>query len=192
MEESRRERKRNLTHTNILHSAKVLFEDNGLDGVTVLDICNSADIAKSTFFLHFDSLDELKMELISDEIEDLFKVFESEGKDYSVLAIGNKLVDDFAAYPSLYMRLFVKLIFSGKNEGLMRIYGLLTEYVAKAERYGAAREKLTAEELTACLFGSCFGTILQSYLTGEKFDTQVIKKSLSNIESYFINNKNNA
>ncbi|MBR3438787.1 MAG: helix-turn-helix transcriptional regulator, partial [Clostridia bacterium] len=59
MEQSRRLRKKDNTHRAIMHSAKMLFEKNGLGNVTVEQIAEAADVSRSTFFTHFTSVDDL-------------------------------------------------------------------------------------------------------------------------------------
>lgn len=50
---SRRERKKARTRRAIFRAAMTLFEQHGFEGVTVDRICEAADVAKGTFFLHF-------------------------------------------------------------------------------------------------------------------------------------------
>jgi AcrR family transcriptional regulator len=49
----RRARKKARTRHEILDAAMNLFEREGFDAVTVEQICQAADVARGTFFLHF-------------------------------------------------------------------------------------------------------------------------------------------
>jgi AcrR family transcriptional regulator len=49
----RRARKKARTRREILDAAMALFERDGFDRVTVEQICQAADVARGTFFLHF-------------------------------------------------------------------------------------------------------------------------------------------
>ena len=49
----RRARKKARTRQEILDAAMTLFEREGFDAVTVEQICQAADVARGTFFLHF-------------------------------------------------------------------------------------------------------------------------------------------
>jgi len=50
---SRRERKKRRTRQEIYGAAMKLFAESGYNGVTVEAICDSADVARATFFAHF-------------------------------------------------------------------------------------------------------------------------------------------
>lgn len=50
---SRRARKKERTRREIYQAAMTLFADGGFDQVTVEQICQAADVARGTFFLHF-------------------------------------------------------------------------------------------------------------------------------------------
>src|SRR5262245_4974020 len=59
---SRRERKKERTRQEIYRAAMELFLARGFEAVTIEDICEAADVAKGTFFLHFPAKDALLLE----------------------------------------------------------------------------------------------------------------------------------
>src|SRR5271165_2379254 len=59
---SRRERKKGRTRADIYNAAMNLFLRRGFDSVTIEDICDSADVARATFFLHFPAKEALLIE----------------------------------------------------------------------------------------------------------------------------------
>ena len=59
----RREQKREATRQEILAAAKELFQTKGFDETSIDDIVLSANLAKGTFYYHFESKDELLVAL---------------------------------------------------------------------------------------------------------------------------------
>lgn len=63
MPESRKEREFKLREQEILDAATTLFEEHGLDSVTVADIAKTTDIGKGTIYKHFVSKDVIMARL---------------------------------------------------------------------------------------------------------------------------------
>jgi AcrR family transcriptional regulator len=59
---SRRERKKERTRREIYRAAMKLFARRGFDAVTIENICDEADVARGTFFLHFPTKSALLFE----------------------------------------------------------------------------------------------------------------------------------
>lgn len=69
--QSRRDRKKERTRGEIYQAAIMLFIHRGFDAVTIEDICDAADVARATFFLHFPAKEALLTEYLrraNDEI----------------------------------------------------------------------------------------------------------------------------
>lgn len=62
LQHSRRERKKERTRQEIYTAAMELFVSRGFETVTIEEICQAADVAKGTFFLHFPAKDSLLLE----------------------------------------------------------------------------------------------------------------------------------
>lgn len=60
MQAPTQDRRVNRTRTTLQHALKSLIHSRGYESVTVNDICAEADIARSTFYLHFTGKDDLK------------------------------------------------------------------------------------------------------------------------------------
>ena len=66
------DRRVNRTRTTLQHALKSLIHSRGYENVTVNDICTEANVARSTFYLHFTGKDDLKQsvfEHLLNEIE---------------------------------------------------------------------------------------------------------------------------
>jgi AcrR family transcriptional regulator len=60
--QSRRARKKARTRAAIFDAAMALFAEGGFEATTVEQICEAADVAKATFFLHFPTKSALRYE----------------------------------------------------------------------------------------------------------------------------------
>ena len=74
---SRRERKKERTRREIYSAAMELFLERGFDTVTVEDICQRADVARGTFFLHFPTKDSLLLEYGAQVTQELSELLDS-------------------------------------------------------------------------------------------------------------------
>ena len=85
----RRDRKKARTRREILEAALLLFEREGFDAVTVGQICQAADVARGTFFLHFAAksalLHEWNRQLASDFRQRLSEPRASAAAEYRML-----------------------------------------------------------------------------------------------------------
>lgn len=80
--EGLRARKRRMTRTAIMNSARALFEAHGVDKASMEAIANAADVSIASLYNYFPSKDLILSELIIDGLEDLIartpEVFERE------------------------------------------------------------------------------------------------------------------
>jgi AcrR family transcriptional regulator len=60
---SRHERRRQETADRIVEAAATLFAERGVAATTVAEICERADVARQTFFNHFETKQDLAQEL---------------------------------------------------------------------------------------------------------------------------------
>lgn len=64
----RRERKKAATKELLRANALSLFADKGFDGTTILDITEASDVSQRTFFLHFDSKEDVLLAYSADRL----------------------------------------------------------------------------------------------------------------------------
>lgn len=184
---TRQSRKRNKTHTNILHNAKRLFEEKGLTNVTIDEIAESADISRSTFFNHFSSLDELNIEICYEEIKDLLSIVNEKnhsGVD-NIKQVLFKLVEDTYPYPKLVSSLFIQgILKSDSSAGFSSIHELIKEELSGSV---LSTDDFTTDELTALIIGAFFGLIFQKFIKGEAFDNDTnIKNTITKLLNHIV------
>jgi|GEM_PF-5018376 len=56
-------------HQHILNTAKQIFQHSGYDNVTIADVIKASNIARGTFYLHFESLESLLTGLFEDAVQ---------------------------------------------------------------------------------------------------------------------------
>ncbi len=80
---SRRERRKLEVRMRILEASIALFQQKGVEGTTVVEICGLADVAHKTFFNHFQSKRELLREIARDGLEQLLVSIEGARKQHA-------------------------------------------------------------------------------------------------------------
>jgi AcrR family transcriptional regulator len=66
---NRNERRRQRTRDAILAAAELVFRRKGIDGATVNDITEQADVAYGSFYNHFKSIDEIVQALVAASLQ---------------------------------------------------------------------------------------------------------------------------
>ncbi|MCL6452330.1 MAG: TetR/AcrR family transcriptional regulator [Alicyclobacillus sp.] len=59
-------------HAHILHVARALFAERGYEDVRIADVIAASNIARGTFYLHFDSMESLLMAVFDDVVEEVW------------------------------------------------------------------------------------------------------------------------
>ena len=63
--------KRERSRIRIMHAAKGLFEEHGIDNVTFQMIADKSEMCRTTIFNHFSGIEDLMLALSSQEIMDI-------------------------------------------------------------------------------------------------------------------------
>ncbi len=164
---TRRSRKKETTHRRIMHSAKLLFEKNGIGNVTIEDIAEGADVSRSTFFTHFDSVEDLLTQIADEEINDILSVSYKDGKA-DVYALFRQLSIDTCPYPSLMSELVIRNILSGKGEKIADLFRLICEEI-ESEGYDSRLSGFSSKDISSLVLGAYFGLVFQKLIDNEKF-----------------------
>jgi AcrR family transcriptional regulator len=72
--ETRRERRKREVHDRIVEAAVALFERQGFDSTTALEIAEAADVAEKTFYNHFPTKQHLIQELAHESLDRLMEM----------------------------------------------------------------------------------------------------------------------
>lgn len=171
---SRRSRKKEQTRRGIFSAAMKLFADRDYDAVTIEDICERADVAKATFFLHFPNkaalLTEFNERLTADLQERLNDVTGSAEDKLRFMV--SALVDDWEQNAEIMRKMVREFLdqpslpkaATEANAGLL---DLITDIVKEGQR---AREFGTkvAPELVAAALVACWGSFISAWSSDRK------------------------
>ncbi len=168
MEKTRQSRKREATHRALKHSAKMLFEEHGVGNVTIEEIAEGADVSRSTFFTHFDSLDDLLSQIANEEIDDIINASRTEnGTDID--ALFTQLTEDTCKYPYVMGQLLMKNLMFAGDSSVSDVLALIAAEIGK----GGYEKLLTAfseKEIASLILGAYFGLIFQKFADNESFN----------------------
>ncbi len=168
MEQTRQSRKREATHRALKHSAKLLFEQYGIGNVTIEEIAEGADVSRSTFFTHFDSLDDMLSQIANEEIDDIIKASASDGKT-DLEALFTQLTVDTCKYPYVMGQLLMKSLIGDSDSSISDILSLMADEI-KAEGYKELLGQFSPKDISALIMGAYFGLVFQKFADKESFD----------------------
>lgn len=171
---SRRSRKKEKTRRNIFSAAMDLFAANDYDAVTIEEICERADVAKATFFLHFPNKAALLSEFNERMAANLRSHLADRGgnaEEKLRLAL-DMLVDNWGRNAEIMRKMTREFLnqpalpqaASDANAGLL---DLITEIVAEGQTRGELRQNAPADLVAAMLIAS-WGAFVSAWSAGNQ------------------------
>lgn len=186
MEQTRRSRKKDNTHRALMHSAKMLFEEQGIGNVTVDQISERADVSRSTFFSHFNSIDDLLAQIADEEMNDIF-ASAGEGATPTVSDIFSQLAKDTYPYPYLVCELFTRRILSDDPSSVARVDELIRREIEEGG-YEKMQQQFSSKDISAFIFGAYFGLVFQKLINHEPFENPAeTNDKITNLIQFFKN-----
>lgn len=183
---SRRERKKERTRQEIFRAAMALFIARGFDAVTVEDICQTADVAKGTFFSHFSTKDALLLEYgqqVTGELEEIWHAHH--GGTAAALRKMLTLLVERALHHADIVRLVVREVmarptaFVNATEQSRDLMHLLATVVRQGQSSGELRHKVEPRLAAAIITSAYFAIITEWVRCGGQFDLAVaVQQSL--------------
>ena len=164
--------KKERSKITIMHAAKVLFEEHGVENVTFQMIADEADMCRTTVFNHFNNLSELMLALSVQEIYDIrdhCAELQLEGKDL-IFGLYDKLIEDTSYYPGLTSTLINSAILSKDDDNPVKILEEMT--VRGLEEAGAD----DPEHKAILVEGAYYGLVNHSHVYNKKFIAEDLKQ----------------
>jgi len=156
---SRRERKKERTRGEIYHAAMNLFLRRGFEAVTIEEICDAADVARATFFLHFSAKESLLVEYGRRMNEELAAMLEEQrGSATSALRASFRMLASAAARHPNVVRMLVREVLirppvlSHNDEKTGDLVKLLAAVIRRGQLAGEFRRRVdpVVAALAAC------------------------------------------
>lgn len=167
----------------IMHAARDLFEENGTEHISFRDIADRAEMSRTTIFNHFPTINDILEALLDEELQNLLDYVETSNKTGSELIISlfYRIIDDFCRYPVLSVRLIsMMMVTEGQRDECRKLYDVIT---ANVDGSLPQKEK---EEVVTMLIGEFLGIQFVSFLKGESFDRETMRKQFSTMRKRII------
>lgn len=177
---SRRDRKKQRTRHEIYQAAMNLFLQRGFDAVTIDEICEAADVARATFFLHFPAKEALLTEYGARANEELADLIRSHrGSATSALRASLKTLAGRATrHPDLVRMVVSEVLsrpplFMGENEEQTRdLVSLIAAVIRRGQAAGEFRRKAEPLVASVALCSAFFAFVYEWTRRGGRLDIE--------------------
>jgi AcrR family transcriptional regulator len=177
---SRRERKRERTRSEIYSAAMNLFLRRGFDAVTIEEICDAADVARATFFLHFPTKEALLTEYGARANQALAELLRaSHVTATATLKAALKMLAERAMQQPDVIRLHVRELLSrppvfleSHQEQTENLVSLLAAVIRRGQAAGEFRRKIEPALAAVALCATYFALIYEWARRGGKLDVE--------------------
>ena len=177
---SRRDRKRERTRSEIYSAAMNLFLRRGFEAVTIEEICDAADVARATFFLHFPTKEALLTEYgirANHALAELIRG--SHGNATATLKAALKMLAERAMQQPDVIRLHVRELLSrppvfleSHQEQTENLVSLLATVIGRGQAAGEFRRKIQPPLAAVALCATYFALIYEWARRGGKLDVE--------------------
>lgn len=161
--------KKERTKLQIIHTAKELFEKNGIENVTFSQIAEEANVCRTTVFNHFKCTNDLLFSIFVQEMGDLethCNEQEHHGLDF-IKTFFNKLISDVSNYPTLAIQLANNAILSDIEPNPIKT---IEEMVQNCLREEGIDDNIKSDYLANLIVGAYFGLITHYKVRNHVFD----------------------
>ena len=174
---SRRARKKERTRQEIYTAAMDLFLARGFETVTIEEICQIADVAKGTFFLHFPTKDTLLLEYgsqVTAELDEALRAHQGGAAD--ALSTMLDLLTERALRHADIVRLVVREIMANPStladatQQSRDILHLLTAIVQRGQLDKSFRQEIEPRLAAGIIIAAYLAILTEWVRCGGKFD----------------------
>ena len=169
------------THQKINRTALKLFNKEGFDSVTVDRICEKAGVSKGTFYVYFDSKEQVILDLFNktDKMYEAYVTEELEAVDDPVqrmLLLGKKALESAVEKGVDVMQITYRARINLNKSGRPRpiesrsLYRIMVEQVGMAQAQGRMRSDMNTEDIASIIMRCVDGVIHAWCMADGEFD----------------------
>lgn len=170
-----------ISKQKIFDAAIALFAEKGYFNTSIADITSKVGLAKSSFYTHFKTKDEILVELYKNEDLELIEYFESlpnnltiREKFYAFVKKAYEIAEDTGIhfYEGIYdLRLSEESKFKFfRNHDNRPLKVFLTKLISDGQKLGELRKDYTPEDIYSIIRRNINGTIYEWCLSKGNFD----------------------
>ena len=157
-----------------------LFLGRGFDAVTIEEICDDADVARATFFLHFPSKESLLTEYGARANQELAELIRNHrGNATAVLRAALKMLAERAMHNPQVVTLHVqellsraRVLLASHQEQTENLVSLIAAIIARGQAAGEFRRKVEPALAAVALCSTYFALIYEWTRRGGKLDIE--------------------
>lgn len=180
------------TKNKIYNAAVELLENNGYQNIRIEDICKQAGVSVGSFYTHFNSKNDILVEIFK-KADDYFR--EEVSKSLGDKSTFDKIIDYFDFYAKYDESLGIdmaKQLYTFDNKMFITegryMQGLLNEIIIDAQKNGYLNLDIPATEITKQLFVVARGVVYDWCLHDGEYNVRetmknFIKRMLSTYQS---------
>lgn len=98
----KREDKKELTKNKIIAAANILIKEKGLEGISVSDITEKAQVAKGSFYVYFKKKEDILSEIACQGLEELYEYIIEEAKTRDIIPLVHEYMHKFVSNTCTY------------------------------------------------------------------------------------------
>lgn len=163
----------------LMHVAKQLYEEKGIENVTFAEIADAADMCRSTVFNHFPTNKDLMNAIYKQGVEDVFEYVDEKGLKGRALieTMFEKLITDTVKYPALTLQLITNSLVSGEGcEPIMMVEKRVQENLPTGADHN----------MTTLVLGAYYGLINHDLASGKNCSEDQLQKKFSAMLAYLL------
>ena len=163
---TRRERRKLEVRGRILDASRALFETQGIDATTVVEICERADVAEKTFFNHFTSKKQLLETYAAEGLHRLVEWIDEAGEGPGPFAgqierFFLRMVDEMQQHGPMHRELLAQIVTVAHEAGdetrqAKMLHDAFARVVSRGYERGEIAAGLDPETITELLMGAYY------------------------------------